>query len=122
MEQSEVLRRVIGILTQTNEWRRMLTVDVDRTDVDAEAENGVITALMNEMMPTLTFPPGTSLADAADVIGKELGQAVQQVINAFSFVFVQLADVHDSGRTEVSSDDVLRDLSLRADSFFEGQE
>ncbi|CAM5556097.1 hypothetical protein SHIRM173S_06677 [Streptomyces hirsutus] len=35
------------------------------------------------------------------------------ITSALTFAFVQLAEVHDAGRTDVSSADVLRSISLR---------
>jgi hypothetical protein len=34
-------------------------------------------------------------------------------VGAFAFLFSELADLHDSGRTDVKTADLLQDLALR---------
>lgn len=119
MEQSEVMRRVVGVLTQTTDWRRRLIENPDRTDVDTEGGVDAVAALLNETMPSFEFQAGALAEDIAPVMAKEIGQAVMHLVGAFSMAFTQLADVHDSGRTDIASDDVLRDLAIRADELFD---
>lgn len=49
------------------------------------------------------------------VVGREVGGAVEQLVSAFTLAFTMLAQVHDSGQTDVSSADVLQDLALRVE-------
>ncbi|MFF8842236.1 hypothetical protein ACF08N_05805 [Streptomyces sp. NPDC015127] len=115
MRQSEVLRHVIGILTQASEWQRLLEEDVERVDINDEAD--AVTALLNETLPSVQVPADASVEEIAAIVGRELGEAVQQLAGAFTVAFVTLAEVHDSGRQEISSADVLRELALRAEGF-----
>ena len=36
-----------------------------------------------------------------------------QLIGAFTYVFAELAEVHDAGRTDITSEELLRELALR---------
>ncbi|MGW2280494.1 hypothetical protein [Streptomyces sp. NPDC001770] len=114
MEQREVLKRVIGILTEAGEIQRLLEEDVERDDVDMEGS--VVTALLNETMPRIAIPGDATVEEMAAVIGREVGGAVEQLVGAFTLAYTMLARVHDSGQTDVSSTDVLRDLALQAES------
>ncbi|MFJ4918748.1 hypothetical protein [Streptomyces sp. NPDC088725] len=113
MEQSEVLKRVIGILTEAGEWQRLLEEDVERDDLDAES--GIVTALLNETMPNIEIPSDATIEEIAALVGREVGGTIQQLVGAFSLAFMMLAQVHDSGHSEISSSQVLRDLALRAE-------
>ena len=113
MEQSEVLKRVIGILTEAGELQRLLEENVEREDLDAES--GIVTGLLNETMPNIELPSDASIEEIANLVGREVGGAIQQLVGAFSLAFVMLAQVHDSGRQDVSSAQVLRDLALRVE-------
>ncbi|WEH41759.1 hypothetical protein OG233_20725 [Streptomyces sp. NBC_01218] len=114
MEQREVLKRVIGILTEAGEIQRLLEEDVERDDVDMEGS--VVTALLNETMPRIAIPGDATVEEMAALIGREVGGAVEQLVGAFTLAYTMLARVHDSGQTDVSSTDVLRDLALQAES------
>jgi len=113
MKQSEVVKRVVGILTEAGEIRRLLEENVDRDDV--EADSSVVTALLNETMPRITIPENATIEEVATLVGREVGGAVEQLVGAFTLAFAMLAQVHDSGQTDISSADVLQDLALRAE-------
>ncbi|MER5745325.1 hypothetical protein [Streptomyces sp. NPDC002225] len=113
MEQSEVVKRVVGILTEAGEIRRLLEEDVDRDDLDPDS--GVVTVLLNETMPRISVPEDASVQEVATLIAREVGGAVEQLVGAFTLAFAMLAQVHDSGQTDVTSADVLQDLALRAE-------
>ncbi|MET9657764.1 hypothetical protein [Streptomyces sp. NPDC006510] len=113
MEQSEVVKRVVGILTEAGEIRRLLEENVDRDDLDTDPS--VVTVLLNETMPRITVPEDASIEEVATLVGHEVGHAVEQLVGAFTLAFAMLAQVHDSGQTDVSSADVLQDLALRAE-------
>ncbi|MFF9587878.1 hypothetical protein ACF1FX_01400 [Streptomyces sp. NPDC014646] len=113
MEQSEVVKRVVGILTEAGEIRRLLEESGDRDDV--EADSTVVTALLNETMPRITIPEDATIEEVATLVGREVGGAVEQLVGAFTLAFAMLAQVHDSGQTDVTSADVLQDLALRAE-------
>ncbi|MER5360680.1 hypothetical protein [Streptomyces sp. NPDC002785] len=118
MEQSEVVKRVVGILTEAGEIRRLLEENVDRDNV--ETDSSVVTALLNETMPRITIPEDASIEEVAVLVGREVGGAVEQLVGAFTLAFAMLAQVHDSGQTDVSSADVLQDLALRAEQIGSG--
>ncbi|MGC5346410.1 hypothetical protein PZB75_02570 [Streptomyces sp. AM 4-1-1] len=111
MEQSEVVKRVIGILTEAGEMHRLLAEDSERDDL--ETETGVVTALLDETMPKIAISEDATIEEVAALVGREVGGAVEQLVGAFTLAFTMLAQVHDSGQTDVSSTDVLRDLALR---------
>ncbi|MFB7955310.1 hypothetical protein [Streptomyces sp. NPDC056045] len=113
MEQSEVVKRVVGILTEAGEIRRLLEEDADREDLDTDP--GVVTVLLNETMPRISVPEDASIDEVATLVGREVGAAVEQLVGAFTLAFAMLAQVHDSGRTDVTSSDVLQDLALKAE-------
>ncbi|WP_098025938.1 hypothetical protein [Streptomyces sp. st115] len=114
MEQREVVKRVIGILTEAREMQRLLEADLEREDLDAGA--GAVTALLlNETMPHIAIPDDFSVEEVVTVVGREVGGAVEQLVSAFTLAFTMLAQVHDSGQTDVSSADVLQDLALRVE-------
>ncbi|MGW2086046.1 hypothetical protein [Streptomyces sp. NPDC001880] len=113
MEQSEVVKRVVGILTEAGEIRRLLEENVDRDDLDTDSS--VVTVLLNETMPRISIPEDASIEEVATLVGREVGGAVEQLVGAFTLAFAMLAQVHDSGQTDVSSADVLQDLALRAE-------
>ncbi|MFD7494921.1 hypothetical protein ACFV8T_21285 [Streptomyces sp. NPDC059832] len=113
MEQSEVVKRVVGILTEAGEIRRLLEENVDREDLDTDPS--VVTVLLNETMPRISVPEDASIEEVATLVGREVGGAVEQLVGAFTLAFAMLAQVHDSGQTDVSSADVLQDLALRAE-------
>ncbi|MFE7107620.1 hypothetical protein ACFU98_08015 [Streptomyces sp. NPDC057575] len=113
MEQSEVVKRVVGILTEAGEIRRLLEENVDRDDL--ETDPSVVTVLLNETMPRITVPEDASIEEIATLVGREVGGAVEQLVGAFTLAFAMLAQVHDSGQTDVTSADVLQDLALRAE-------
>ncbi|WP_335935647.1 hypothetical protein [Streptomyces sp. PTD5-9] len=118
MEQSEVVKRVVGILTEAGEIRRLLEESGDRDDV--ETDSTVVTALLNETMPRITIPEDASIEQVAALVGREVGGAVEQLVGAFTLAFAMLAQVHDSGQTDVTSADVLQDLALRAEQIGNG--
>ncbi|MFB8039415.1 hypothetical protein ACFC5Z_42345 [Streptomyces sp. NPDC056004] len=113
MEQSEVVKRVVGILTEAGEIRRLLEENADRDDL--ETDPSVVTVLLNETMPRITVPEDASIEEVATLVGREVGGAVEQLVGAFTLAFAMLAQVHDSGQTDVTSADVLQDLALRAE-------
>ncbi|MFF3391620.1 hypothetical protein ACFYW1_11915 [Streptomyces sp. NPDC002669] len=118
MEQSEVVKRVVGILTEAGEIRRLLEEDADRDDLDTDP--GVVTVLLNETMPRISVPEDASIDEVATLVGREVGAAVEQLVGAFTLAFAMLAQVHDSGRTDVTSADVLQDLALKAEQIGSG--
>lgn len=109
MEQSEIMQRVVGILTEAIEMRRQA-----RENPGAEvALTGAISALLAETLPEIRLPADASAKEATDIIADALGPAIAALANCFSYAFVHLAEVHDGGQTDTTTTDVLRSLSLR---------
>ncbi|MFE3599071.1 hypothetical protein [Streptomyces sp. NPDC059142] len=123
MEQNEVVLRAIGILTQSAEWIRT-------ADRDAEAGEGVgaepvagaegvesgagqIGSLLAEVFPSFTVSSEATPLEAAHSVTEAALPPIMQLIGAFTFVFTELARVHDAGRTDVTSEELLRELALR---------
>ncbi|MEU4264453.1 hypothetical protein [Streptomyces sp. NPDC025273] len=111
MEQSEVLKRVIGILTEAGEMQRQAEEDGG----DPEAGGSIVTSLLNETMPHIAIPGDATVEEMAALVGREVGGAVEQLVGAFTLAFIALAQIHDSGQQDVTSSDVLQDLALRAE-------
>ncbi|MET8173916.1 hypothetical protein [Streptomyces clavifer] len=112
MEQSEVLKRVIGILTEASEMQRQAVEDDGGA---TEADGSIVTSLLNETMPHIAIPGDATVEEMAALVGREVGGAVEQLVGAFTLAFIALAQIHDSGQQDVTSSDVLQDLALRAE-------
>jgi hypothetical protein len=109
MQQAEIMQRVVGILTEAVEMRRQV-----RENPDAKmALTGSISTLLVETLPKINLPADASAQEATDIITEALGPAIVTLSNCFSYAFAHLAEVHDEGRTETSTADVLRSLSLQ---------
>ncbi|MFI8092233.1 hypothetical protein ACIF9R_28575 [Streptomyces sp. NPDC086080] len=108
MEQREIMQRSVGILTEALEMRRRLRENPD----DDVARSGAVATLLEEMLPHVQLPADASAREVADIVTEKLGPAIVQITSALTFAFVQLAEIHDEGRTDVSSADVLRSISL----------
>ncbi|MER7738066.1 hypothetical protein ABTX34_06955 [Streptomyces sp. NPDC096538] len=108
MEQREIMQRGVGILTEALEMRRRLRAD-PTADVTA---GSAVAGLLEEMLPRIQLPSDASAREVAEIVTAKLGPAIVQITSALTFAFVQLAEVHDEGRTDVSSADVLRSISL----------
>lgn len=118
MRDSDFVRRVIGILTEARELRSRLEEDPDREDLSAQN----MRVLLNELVPDLALPADLTPGQLSDVLSEQLGPVFERIAGVFSLLFLALADVHDAGRTDVSSADVLQDLALRADELWPDDE
>ncbi|MFD4575829.1 hypothetical protein ACFWNK_25705 [Streptomyces sp. NPDC058417] len=117
MQRNEVMQRVVGILTEAVEMRRQAREHPD-SDV---VSSGAVAALLAETLPDIRLPAEAGGRAAVDIITEELGPAIVTIANCFAFAFVQLAEIHDAGRTDVPAAEVLRAISLRL-AGQEGQE
>ncbi|MEV7174738.1 hypothetical protein AB0O18_34225 [Streptomyces sp. NPDC093224] len=120
MERAEVLKRVIGILTDAQDIRRAAEAgefaDLPEDDEDAAGTAGVPTLLLNEMLPSIRVPADASPQQVASLVAEALGPALHTMVSGFSLAFTSLAMVHDSGRTDLSSIEVLRELALEIEA------
>ncbi|NEB77231.1 hypothetical protein G3I40_18695 [Streptomyces sp. SID14478] len=108
MEQREIVLRAIGVLTETQEMVRRLS-DGDRLDSDLTQ----LGRLVSEVFPTIEIPAGSDAEQAAELTIAALMPASVSLVEAFAFLFTQLARVHDEGRTDVNSTELLREIALR---------
>ncbi|MFF2511676.1 hypothetical protein [Streptomyces sp. NPDC058086] len=114
METSEIMRRVIGILTKGAEWEKLLTEDPDRTDIQID---GTVDAFVREMIPTKFEVPGNATPQAvADAMAREMIPAVGRMIACFSMAYLELAHEYDATQPDKTSAVILRDLALRAET------
>ncbi|MCX4977361.1 MULTISPECIES: hypothetical protein [unclassified Streptomyces] len=115
MEQTEIILRAIGVLTETNAMvRRIAQSDDDAAD-DAEVESTEtqLGALVTEVFPRVEVPSDAGPAEAGQAVADAYLPATISLVGAFAFLFSELADLHDSGRTDVKTADLLQDLALR---------
>ncbi|MFJ8934558.1 hypothetical protein ACIRL0_02435 [Streptomyces sp. NPDC102365] len=110
MEQSEIILRAIGVLTETQEMVRRLNED---TEVDIDAGEAQLGRLVTEVFPSVEVPGDATPAEAGQAVVDALMPAAISLVGAFAFLFSELADVHDTQRTEIKSTDLLRALALR---------
>ncbi|MGW7440018.1 hypothetical protein [Streptomyces sp. NPDC054849] len=124
MERAEVLKRVIGILTEAQDIRRAVETGQDGNG-DGEGEDqgdgaaataGVATTLLNEMLPSISVPADASPQQVASLVAEALGPALHTMVSGFSLAFTSLAIAHDSGRTDVSAIEVLQELALEIEA------
>ncbi|KIF03934.1 hypothetical protein PL81_21505 [Streptomyces sp. RSD-27] len=115
MERAEILKRVIGILTEAQDVRR--AVENGRDEDPGRAEGpGVATLLLNEMLPSIRVPADASPQQVAALVAEALGPALHTMVSGFSLAFTSLAIAHDAGRTDVSSIEVLQELALEVEA------
>ncbi|MEV5608873.1 hypothetical protein [Streptomyces sp. NPDC052225] len=108
MEQREIILRAIGVLTETQEMvRRLGTGEALDTDVNQLGK------LVSEVFPTIEIPAGATAEEAAELTIAALMPASVSLVEAFAFVFMQLAKVHDEGRGDVTSSELLQEIALR---------
>ncbi|MFG2873616.1 hypothetical protein ACGFYU_01050 [Streptomyces sp. NPDC048337] len=117
MERAEVLKRVIGILTEAQEIRRAVETGQDRNGGNDSADTaGVATTLLNEMLPSISVPADATPQQVAALVAEALGPALHTMVSGFSLAFTSLAMVHDSGRTDISAIEVLQELALEVEA------
>ncbi|MFJ9077362.1 hypothetical protein ACIRO3_19300 [Streptomyces sp. NPDC102278] len=113
MERAEVMKRVIGILTESQEIRRSHEAGAE---AGPASEPGVVTLLLSEMIPHFSVPADATPLQVGRIVGETLAPAMHTIVGSFAAAFNALAAVHDSGQTDVSSMDVLRELALRVEA------
>ncbi|MFD9301945.1 hypothetical protein ACFWCB_04450 [Streptomyces sp. NPDC060048] len=118
MERAEVLKRVIGILTEAQDIRRAVETGEEDSDGgdDPAATAGVATMLLNEMLPSISVPADATPQQVAALVAEALGPALHTMVSGFSLAFTSLAIAHDSGRTDVSAIEVLQELALEVEA------
>ncbi|MFB7998146.1 hypothetical protein ACFC4G_35630 [Streptomyces sp. NPDC056002] len=117
MEQSEIILRAIGVLTETQEMVRRLSKDAEP---DIETEDAQLGRLVTEVFPSIEIPAESSVQEAAEATVAALMPVTISLVGAFAFLFSELAEVHDSGRTDIKTADLLQHLALRLSSSDDG--
>ncbi|KJY30238.1 MULTISPECIES: hypothetical protein [Streptomyces] len=115
MERAEILKRVIGILTEAQDVRRAVESGREE-DAGPQEAPGVATLLLNEMLPSIRVPADATPQQVAALVAEALGPALHTMVSGFSLAFTSLAIAHDSGRTDVSSLEVLQELALEVEA------
>ncbi|MGP4045788.1 hypothetical protein [Streptomyces sp. 2A115] len=110
MEQSEIILRAIGVLTETQEMVRRLN---EEAEVDIDAGEAQLGRLVTEVFPSVEVPGDATPAEAGQAVVDALMPAAISLVGAFAFLFSELAEVHDTGRTDIKSTELLRTLALR---------
>jgi hypothetical protein len=110
MEQSEIILRAIGVLTETQEMVRRLNEEVE---IDIDAGEAQLGRLVTEVFPSVEVPGDATPAEAGQAVIDALMPAAISLVGAFAFLFSELAEVHDTGRSDIKSTDLLRTLALR---------
>ncbi|MFH8800688.1 hypothetical protein ACH4F6_13985 [Streptomyces sp. NPDC017936] len=105
-QQREIVLRLIGYLTAAVEWGR---TDADTGDGQAEA----VGVLLNEVMPKVTVPADMPPEEIGATVSRELADFMARFVTGVGYIFTELADVHDAGRSDISTVDLLRTLALR---------
>ncbi|ATZ28934.1 hypothetical protein ACFZBM_21555 [Streptomyces lavendulae] len=116
MERAEVLKRVIGILTEAQDVRRAVESGEDTAGDGPTATAGVATTLLNEMLPSISVPADASPQQVAALVAQALGPALHTMVSGFSLAFTSLAIAHDNGRTDLTSIEVLQELALEIEA------
>ncbi|MFD8142935.1 hypothetical protein [Streptomyces sp. NPDC059708] len=121
MERAEILKRVIGILTEAQDVRRAVESGLDEDtglegDTGSGGAPGVATLLLNEMLPSIRVPADATPQQVAGLVAEALGPALHTMVSGFSLAFTSLAIAHDAGRTDVSAIEVLQELALEVEA------
>ncbi|MEU3312659.1 hypothetical protein ACGFY6_17960 [Streptomyces sp. NPDC048387] len=116
MERAEILKRVIGILTEAQDIRRAVETGTDDEDGGGADEPGVATLLLNEMLPSIRVPADATPQQVAALVAEALGPALHTMVSGFSLAFTSLAIAHDNGRTDLTSIEVLQQLALEVEA------
>ncbi|MEW1633371.1 hypothetical protein AB0469_04805 [Streptomyces sp. NPDC093801] len=112
MDQNEVVKKVVAILTEAYEdFREPGPAAASDTE-----ERDLIGQFLTEAMPKIELSGDDSLEEIAERVGREMGMAVTQLAAAFASAYIQLALVHDDGDPAVPSAQVLRDMAIRAET------
>ncbi|XUL89726.1 hypothetical protein ACQ86D_26425 [Streptomyces galilaeus] len=114
MEYPEIMQRVVAVLTQSGEWHRKLVEDVDREDFDSEL--GILGELLDGTLPPLELPADVTRDQLGPIFSQYLTGALAPLVSAFTQAHHALAEVHDAGRTDITSAEVLRELAVRIEA------
>ncbi|MCX5144643.1 hypothetical protein [Streptomyces sp. NBC_00338] len=113
MNDTEVVTRVIAILTESRKW-----VEADEDEgVSDDQTLSLVGTLVNELISTsFEVPHNASPQDVASAISEGMSGPLLRAFAGFAAAFHLLAAEHDQHNPEVTSADVLRTLALRVSS------
>jgi hypothetical protein len=115
MEYSEVLGKVIGVLTVGLEMNRQLH---DGPGAVEATPDGTVEQLLYDTIPrTIAVDPSATPQEVAEAVTQEMLPAINNLTAAFAHAFVRLAEVHDAEGPSTSANEVLRELALEAGDF-----
>ncbi|WP_167450095.1 hypothetical protein [Streptomyces hyaluromycini] len=106
MEFDEVMKRVVGVLTQAQEHVR---------NPEADDQSGIMGELLTDCLPPLRIERNWTDEQFSTELNRQLSVPLQYIAAAFASAFLQLAEYHDAGETDITSADVLRELALRSE-------
>lgn len=109
--ETEMMQRVVAILTQAKEMSDAWEEDIDREDLSEQQE------LTGELIADALRLDGLIVTDpspqaVADAVMQAIQPRVGSLVAHFIAAFMRLAHHHDTGDVDVSSVDVLRRLAL----------
>lgn len=116
MDNSELIQRVIGVLTEAGQYKRELLEDPNREEDDSH-DDAIGSLLGDVLRIELSVPADMRPDELAALVGSEMGPVVYRAFGAFALAFHELAEEHDRHDPEVSSTEVLRRLALKAEEF-----
>ncbi|MEU7011250.1 hypothetical protein [Streptomyces sp. NPDC046332] len=114
MQRAEVLKRVIGILTEAEEIRR--AAEAGEEEGGSEFGSSVVTQMLNEMLPAIRVPADATPQEVARLVASALGPALQTMVAGFTLAFSSLAMAHDRGQSDISSAEVLQTLAFQVEA------
>ena len=111
MSDTEMMQRVVAILTQAMEMAEAWEEDVDRDDLSPQQE------LIGELIAETLTLDGLLVTDpspqaVSDAVMKAIQPRIGQLVACLMAAFTRLALHHDGGDTDISSADALRRLAL----------
>jgi hypothetical protein len=112
MTETEMMQRVVAILTQARETADRYDEDIDRDDLDADHE------LMGELIAEVLRVDGITAKDpspqaVADAVMAAVQPRIGLLAGCFIAAYVTLAYEHDARGSAPSSVELLRDMALR---------
>ncbi|MEV5611501.1 hypothetical protein [Streptomyces sp. NPDC052225] len=113
MNDAEVIRKVVAILTELSTWTGSPGAD---QDPPADGMKLVGEIVDEFMVAEAEIPDGASPQEIATIAATALTPGVARAFGAFARAFHDLAQEHDRHNPAVTSADILRRLALEADA------
>ena len=73
-------------------------------------------SLLNELLDPVELPVDAPADELRVALSQQVGGIILKLVGSFSAAFVELAQVHDAGRADVTSRDILQALALRVET------